>query len=431
MDMTEIKSAIDALGTSFEQFKKANDAAISELKTKGHVSAETQAKIDKIEKDVADAAALKGRLEALELKADRPGNPGSKDADPADAAYKEAFIKFLRNPKDPQVQMELQEKARHAPSVKAVSTTSDAGGGYAVPEEISRSITQQLVLVSPIRQLAKVVTAGSKDYKELVDRNQDSGGWVGEAASRTETNTPQLGERAPTFGMVYAYPKATEESLMDIFFDVEAWLIDHAVKRFAQLEGDAFVDGNGSSKPTGFLNTNPTSYDDYDTTTSPYRTFGVPQYVPTGVAAGFGNTVTTSPTNFPGDCLITLVHKLKAGHRAKGQWAMNRGTTATIRKFKDAEGNYLWAPGLAAGQPNTLLGYPVVDCEDMPAIGSNAFPVAFGDWKDFYVIVDLMGMRITRDEITTPGYVKFYVRKRVGGIILNDEAVKFIKCATT
>lgn len=427
----DLQKTIEQLGEAFEQFKKSNNDALAEIKAKGYVNAELQAKIDKINDDMTRMSEVKSRLEALELKADRPDNPGSGKVDPADAAYKEAFIAYLRDPKNPSRMNDLQEKARHAPSIKAVATTSDAAGGYAVPEEISRSITQQLVLVSPIRQLAKVVTAGSKDYKELVDRNQDSGGWVGETTTRTETNTPQLGERAPTFGMVYAYPKATEESLMDIFFNVEQWLIDHAVKRFAQLEGTAFVSGNGSSRPTGFLNTNPTSYDDYDTTTSPYRTFGVPQYVPTGVAAGFGNTVTTSPTNFPGDCLITLVHKLKAGHRAKGQWAMNRGTTATIRKFKDAEGNYLWAPGLAAGQPNTLLGYPVVDCEDMPAIGSNAFPVAFGDWKDFYVIVDLMGMRVTRDEITTPGYVKFYVRKRVGGIILNDEAVKFIKCATT
>lgn len=431
-DLSELKKVLDNLGEGFEAFKKQNDAVVNELKTKGSVPADMVEKLNRINDDVTKLAGLKDRLEKLELAADRPQKDATgKAVDPADAAYKEAFIKFLRNPKDPATVTELSEKARHAPSLKAVQGNSDNAGGYAVPEEISRVITQRQRLISPVRQLAKVVTAGTRDYKELVDIRRDSGGWVGETTSRTETDTPQLREVAPTFGMVYAYPKATEESLMDIFFDVEAWLIDSAISQFAQLEGIAYITGNGSNKPTGFLNTSPVDTDDNDITGSPYRAFGTPQYVPTGVAAGFGNTVTTSPTNFPGDSLITLLHKLKPGYRANGQWAMNRSTAATVRKFKDADGNYLWQPGLAAGQPNTLLGYGVTDMEDMPSIGSNTFPVAFGDWKQFYLIVDLMGIRVTRDEITTPGYVKYYVRKRVGGKILNDEAVKFIKCATS
>jgi HK97 family phage major capsid protein len=329
----------------------------------------------------------------------------------------------MRHPRDQRANAQLQEIQRK--SVFTTGTGGSAAGGYAVPEEIDRAIVTQLTNVSPMRSLARVVTASTPDYKILVDTLGTGTSWVGEKAARSETNTPQLGEVAPTFGSLIAYPSATEESLNDMFFDVAGWLTSSVSTAFAAAEGVAFTTGDGSNKPTGVMTNTKSTSDDAS------LTFGQVQYVPTGAAAGFPPLAITSPVTYPGDVIINCAHKLKAGHRANARWMMNKATLAVVRKFKDVDANYLWQPGLQLGVPGTLYGYPVVENEDMADIGSNTFPIAFGDFFAAYTIVDLVGMRVTLDEVTTPGYVKWYFRKRVGGKLTNNQAIKVIKCATT
>lgn len=135
------------------------------------------------------------------------------------------------------------------------------------------------------------------------------------------------------------------------------------------------------------------------------------------------------PTN--PDSFIDIVHSLRAQYRGNARWMCNKLTLGSLRKYKTTDGQYLWQQSLQAGVPSTFLGYEVVEAEDMPNVGANAFPLAFGDFREGYLIVDLAGMRITRDEITTPGYVKFYVRKRVGGRVKNSQAIKLLKIATS
>jgi len=107
---------------------------------------------------------------------------------------------------------------------------------------------------------------------------------------------------------------------------------------------------------------------------------------------------------------------------------MNSTTAATIRKMKDATGQYLWAQGLAAGQPDRLLGYPVEIWEQMQDIATNAFPVAFGDFRRGYLLADRTQVRITTDaNITTPGRIKYFVRRREGGMVLGNDAIKFLR----
>jgi HK97 family phage major capsid protein len=314
---------------------------------------------------------------------------------------------------------------------KAVSIGTPAAGGHAVPEEISRQIDKKILVMSPMRNLVKVVQVGTSDWKELVDVHGGAGGWVGETDTRSETGTPGLEQVTPTMGIVYAYPKATEESLQDIFFNVQQWLIDEASEQIAKLEGAAIISGDGSNKPTGFLDGTPVAQGD-DNIDSPLRPFGILQYVPTGIAAAFPNDRQGSPQGNPVDVLIDTEYQLKAGHRANAQWLMNKGTLNVARKWKDADAQYIWTRSMVLGQPSMINGYPVTEMEDMPAIAANAFPVAFGDFKQGYVLVDRAGFSITVDDnITTPGYVKFYVRRRVGGILRNDDCIKLIKCATS
>jgi len=218
--------------------------------------------------------------------------------------------------------------------------------------------------------------------------------------------------------MASAKPQATEESLDDLFFNVEDWLISSAAEAIGAGEGAAFVAGNGTKKPTGFLG-GPTPV----TTVDASRAFGTLQYIASAQAAA----MPTTPDTF-----YDLVYALRARYRRNAVWVTNKLVLSALRKYKEATTNaYMWQPGLSAGQPDMFMGYPVVEAEDMPAVGAGAFPLAFGDFKEGYLIADRVGMRITRDEITAPGFVKFYVRKRVGGKLRNTQAIKLLKIAAS
>jgi HK97 family phage major capsid protein len=427
-----VAEACDKLTRSFEAFKEANDKRLAEITAKGQPSAETLSKIEKIEKEMNFIEDAKKRLEKLELAKGRQRVHGDRMKDVSDEEHEhlQAFDAYLRNPKDGAVQSRLSAASKAA-SVKmqGVDTTGNTQGGYAVPTVIDTTISELLLDISDIRGIARVETIGTPSYKELVDVLGQSSGWVGETASRTATNTPDLQSVTPTIGTLYAYPKASEEAMNDIFFDVPGWLQRRTVQEFAYQEGLAHISGDGTNKPTGFMAGAKSSIGDTD---SPHRAFGTLQYVPTGKAGAFPNDQTGSPPGNPGDVLLNCMYALKKGYRRNARWAMNKATLNTLRQFKDAQGRYLWVPGLTAGQDGMLLGYPVQEAEGMPDIAANTLPIAFGDFKEAYLIVDLVGLRVTVDDnITTPGYVKFYVRKRTGGKLIKDEALKLIKCAAS
>jgi HK97 family phage major capsid protein len=427
MDQKAVKEAIEALGHDWQEFKSANDALLK-AKADGKSVAELESKVDRINSAITDAEARKAaaeadrkslieRIDQLEasLQNHKPGSAG----DQAKAKHRQLFDAFLRSKSNSSVAARELGAFENTPEGKAISTAAGVTGGYAVPEEISRMINEQENQLSPMRNLVKVVQAGTPDYKELVAvHNTHGGGWVGETDTRTETGTAGLRERAPTFGMLYAYPKATEESLDDMFFNVGQFLVDHTSLTFSQLEGIAILTGNGTKKPTGILNTAPVTTDD---DASPERAASALEYIPLAPATSPSSVITA-------DGLTDLCYGLRAGYRNGASWAMNTLTQGRVRKLKDTTNNYLWQPGLAAGQPSTLLGYTVNTMEDLANVALNAIPVLFGNFRRGYVLVDLVGFRITVDEVTTPGYVKWYLRRRVGGIVLDNYAIKAGKC---
>lgn len=421
MELNEIKSLVEAQGKAFEEFKKANDARIDALKD-GKATADLDAKLAKIEREMSNLDEAKSRLEKLETKMNRPGafDGGKQDGETqAESEYRRAFVQWMRNPGDHENQQKAQHAYKSLVATKATQTVTSTGsaGGFALPEMIERQIARLSVDISPIRQIATVRTVGTPDYKELFDVNGAAFEWVGETGTRSQTNTPDLAEVAPTFGMASAKPQATEESLNDLFFNVEDWLISSAAEAIAAGEGAAFVNGNGTNKPTGFL-AGPTPV----TTVDASRAFGTLQYIASGQAAAM-------PTS--ADTFYDLVYGLRARYRANATWVTSKAVLAAMRKYKDTTNQYLWQPSVASGQPATFMGFPIVEAEDMPAVGAGAFPLAFGDFREGYLIADLVGTRITRDEITTPGFVKFYVRKRLGGKIRNSQAIKLLKIAAS
>lgn len=420
----EIKSIIDGIATAFDEYKKTNDARIESVKA-GQGTAELEAKLARMDVAMDEA---KSKQDALEAKLNRPGVfAGEKqDGEIKEAAeYRHAFTEWMRNPSDherqqkaaaAQKQLEAKQRSMETRSAQTV-TSSNAAGGFALPEVIERAIARLGVDMSPIRSIATVRTVGSPDYKELFDVNGAAFEWVGEADARNQTNTPDLAEVAPTFGMASAKPQASEESLDDLFFNVEDWLVTSAAEAMYAGEGAAFISGNGTKKPTGIL-AGPTPVVTADAT----RAFGTLQYIASGGAAAL-------PTS--ADVYVDMVYALRARYRANARWLTNKLVISSLRKYKDTTNQYLWQPALTAGQPSTFLGYGITEAEDMPVVGAGNFPLAFGDFREGYLIADRVGQRITRDEITTPGFVKFYVRKRVGGKLRNTQSIKLLKISAT
>lgn len=436
----EIKDAIDKQMEAFEEFKTTNDARIEAIE-KGNDSEakELGVKLARIETDVSKFSKLKEqiekehefqkeRIEALEARA---SNPKKSAGEVLVDEYKDTFEAWIRSRgQNPDLSAKMQEMGRKArelkdrnPEFKDVTIGSTSGGGFAVPEEISRMIERMELLFSPVRSLVKVVQAGTSDYKELVSLRGAASGWVGETGSRTKTDTSTLREVVPTHGELYAYPQASEWSLDDIFFNVENWLAEEAAQEFAYQEGLAVIDGNGTNKPTGMLNTDPVLTDDF---ASPLRAAAAFQYI--ACDTDIGQSPTDQAVGVTSDCLIDTVYKLNSAYRAAATWVMNSATTGSVRKLKTSDGAYHWQPSIQAGQPAMLLGYPVATWEQMPDIAADAFPIGFGNWRRAYVLVDRVGLRVTVDNgITAPGFVKFYIRRREGGIVLNNDAAKFIR----
>lgn len=420
--MAALTKAISDIGEAFHAYQETNDERLDAVgKGNNSLAAELNTKLEKIEASLTEATKAKTeieteinlqreRLEDLESRANKPGKTSEEKARDE---YKSTLIDWVRaKGNSPMLEQKLHDFMR-----KDVTIGSAAGGGYAVPEEISRDIGLLLQKFSPVVNLVKVVNVGTSDYKELIDINGASSGWVGETDSRSATNTPQLREVAPTHGELYAYPQVSEWSLDDIFFNVENWLSDAVARSFAIALGNAVISGNGTNKPTGMLNTAPvTTADD----ASPKRAAAAYQFI---------NSGDNSPAAIDADALIDLMYALNSGYRSNASWIMNSVTVGAVRKLKaSGTGEYLWQPSLQAGQPDMILGKPIAVWEqlDDPDSGGN-HPVAFGDFKQGYLLTQRTGLRITRDNVTNVGYVRFYIRQRTGGIVLNNDAIKWLK----
>lgn len=379
----EAKQLRDDIMSAFEQFKAANDERLEAIESKGYAPAETTELVDKIEKSISE---LTEKQAELETKLARPDLGGlDPRSDKEKLQEKQAFDQFLRKGAiEPQL-------------VKALTRGDDTTGGYLAPVEMVAEMIKKEVEFSPIREHASIRTTSRHAIKIPKRTGSHAASWVGETATRSETTGTAFGmEEIPTHEM-YALVDVSKLDLEDADFDLEGYLMDEFAEQFGVAEGTAFVSGNAVAKPEGLL-------------------------TPSGVST----TNSGSAGAFTADGLMDLFYAVKEAYARNGKWLARRASVGAIRKLKNGSGDYLWAAGLAGGQPATILDKPIVECIDMPAIASAAEAAIFGDLKRGYQIVDRLDMEVLRDPYTqaSSGLVRFHARKRVGGQVINDEAFR-------
>ena len=440
-DLDQVAEAVESGNKAFEEFKTKNDEALKEI-NKGFDDVVRKEEIERINASITEAQKVNdqmaARLKRMSLygkNSDEGMSPDEReekafkwwagmqglngrrvsrddfnsDAQDATAAYKRAFENYIRHKGD--------DKLMSADDLKALSVGSDPDGGFVVDADTGGRIVSRIFETSPMRQFANVQTIGTDALEGLHDNDEAAFGWVGETGARSETGTPKLEKyRIPVHEM-YAKPSATQKLLDDASINMEAWLQGKVTDKFARAENAAFVSGSGVDRPRGFA-----TYPDR-ASIEVFEVGAIGQY-DTGVNGGFA----AAPDG--GDVLLDALYGLKAQYRSNAAWFMNRRTTSAVRKLKDSDGAYIWQPGIAAGQPASLLGYPQASFEDMADFTTTgALAIAVGDMNAAYQIVDRIGVRVLRDPYSNKPYVEFYSTKRTGGDVVNFEALKLIKFA--
>ncbi|WP_146345071.1 phage major capsid protein [Falsiphaeobacter marinintestinus] len=345
------------------------------------------------------------RLTMLDRKTQIAARPQLSAANDTGAPHQKAFDAYLRSGDDDGLRgLELEGKA--------LSTAVNVDGGYLVDPQTADMVQSVLNSTASIRAIASVVNVEATSFDVLIDHTELGAGWASETGSVTETATPQIDRITIPLHELSALPKASQRLLDDSAFDIESWLSGRIADKFARAEADAFINGDGSDKPTGILN--------YPAVDNDVWAWGSLGYVPTGVAGGIDD----------GDAIVDLVYALGAQYRANGTFVMNSKTAGVIRKLKDADGRFLWSDGLAAGEPARLMGYPVLIAEDMPDVATDSHAIAFGDFSAGYTIAERPDLRVLRDPFSAKPHVLFYATKRVGGDVSDFAAIKLLKFGT-
>ena len=394
----DIKNSINELGSAFEEFKKVNDERLEAVE-KGDATAMLDAKLEKIEAKLdsyedlnqkmtvaeQNATDVKGQLDKLETVLKRP-NSGF-DTKSIDESL-QTFDAYCRKGFDALTDAEK----------KALTVSNDSTGGYLAPPEYVRELIKTVTEISPIRSIARVRSTGQRSIQVPKRTGTFAAQWVAESGTRSETTGYQVGLEEIPAHEYYALVDISEQDLEDSVFDLEAEMQSEFSTQFAKAEGTAFVSGNAVGKPEGFMTNSDVSE----------------------VVSGNGTALLA-------DGLLTLVHSIKSEYASNATFVLNRSTLSAIRKLKDTAGQYVFQAGmsLVSGVPNTILGYPYVEATDMPSVGANAFPVAFGDFSKAYMIVDRVALAVLRDPFTqaTTGNVRYIARRRVGGQVVLPEAI--------
>ncbi|REF27200.1 HK97 family phage major capsid protein [Xenorhabdus cabanillasii] len=398
VELKDVEQIAQEIKGRFDEFKQKNDQRIEAIEAeKGKLAGQ----VDTLNGKLSELDSLKTALEEELAGLKRPtGGSNNKAA----SEHKAAFTQFIRKGKEDGL-AELEQKA--------MQTTTDPDGGYAVPEELDRNIITALKDAVVMRAECHVIPVGNPNFKRLVNQGGTNSGWVGETDERPETKTPKLTPIEPTWGEIYGNPAATQTMLDDAFFDVEAFITSELTQEFAEQEENAFTHGDGKNKPKGLLTYGSDAQDDN------VRKWGTLQHL-----------LLKKPTEVTAGDIMRLIYTLRKPYRTGAKFMMNNNMLFQVRTLKDSQNNYLWQPGLQSGQPSALLGYGIAENEQFEDLGADKVPVAFGNFKRCYTILDRMGVRILRDPYTHKPFIHFYTTKRVGSMLVDSNAVKLLKGGT-
>jgi HK97 family phage major capsid protein len=405
----DVKKVADDLMQAFSAFKETND---ENLKKRDAVLEDRLNKIsatlDKFE-DLNQKLTLqeqqsKGfqeQMDRIETVMNRASLGGGNGADKEAAEHRAAFERVMRKAAD---NRDPADMAFLNKRMAALVKSDDAGAGYLLaPPDLQTEILKDVVEQSPARSLATVRTVGSNSWKQPKRIGTGSASRVGETQKRINTGDPAYGMIEILAPEMFARIEVSQQMIEDSGYDLLAELRSETSEQFAVKEGAEFVSGAGTNNQgEGFL-----------------------------VNSDVGFTVSGAAADLTGDGLITLYHDLKTAYARNGVWTLNRKTLGKVRKLKDADGNYLWMPGIANGVPNTILGATYAEVPDMPDVAAGSLPIAFGDFKRGYIIVDRIAISFQVDYTTGAdhGLVIFRARKRTGGGVRQAEAIRKLKVA--
>lgn len=393
----ELRTFIEKMNNEWTNFKSENDRRIKEIEVKGKSDPLTEDKINRHSQAIGE---MQKSIDQLTAKLNRPGVSPVDEATQNRNDYAKSYGKFLRKG---------EEHVGGAASLremetKAFSLAVNADGGFTVPQDMDKNLYEVQLKRSPIRQYATVIQVGNEKYERMVNIHGMAGGWVAETAARPATNSAQFAQFKPVFGEMYAHSIASQRVLDDSMFNLENHIETEAGKTFGILENIEFTSGAGvaGTSPKGIL-----------------------AYTPS-LTPVFGTNILMKKSGSSGvitaDTLIDVPHSLLAAYRGNAMWSMQSLTVAAVRKLKDTTNQYLWQPGLNGPASASLLGFPIFENEDMPAVAASANAILFGDFQA-YIIADVVGTRILRDPYTNKPNVVFYITKRVGGGLIDTNAI--------
>jgi HK97 family phage major capsid protein len=337
-------------------------------------------------------AAFRKRIDDLELRLNRPGSHANDNKEPT--AETKAFETFIRKGRE----------GLSGDEFKSLRVSDDTAGGTLAPDAFQAELDRNVVQFSPVRSVARVLPTGSPAVTWPKRTGGMTASWVGEVSDRPET-TVTFGAHTYSVREIAAYVDVSNAMLEDSTFDVPSLLNFEFAEEFGVKEGAAFVNGTGVVSPSGFMQDSSLSY----------------------TAGGSASAVTS-------DGLIDLYHAIKSAYRGNAVFGMNSTTLAAIRKLKDGNGNYMVAmAGMNNAPVTSILGRPVLEMPDMPDIGSNTYPIIFGDFIQGYRIFDRVSISILRDPYSqaTNGMTRFHGRRRVGAGVGKPEAIRKLKIATS
>jgi len=407
IDMKELKSALDKQAEAWGEFTRKNDELLK-AKAEGKAVADLQATVDKLNGELTK---LGTDLVEIAKKSNRPAIKDAKGNELTDEqiAYKQAFSNFLRKGGS---EAELAGLAR-----KAYNSGSIPDGAVLVLPEMDSEIIRVVGVVSAIGRLATVKNIGSDTYKKAAKTTGMTARRVGPGATGGETTNPKFAELEFTAHEAEAEPWVFNSTLEDAIIDVEMDLANEAAIAFSELAGSEFAAGSGVGSARGITA--------YDTVANASYAWGKLGYIATGVSGDFA-------ASNKGDKIIDLQHSLKAQYRPGAAFVMSDSVLAQVRQMKDGSGAYyLWQPDPLSGFGGRLLGSPVEIDDNMPAIAANSLSIAYGDFRQGYVVVNRSGTVLIRDNITAKGKTKFNFRRRFGGGVQNFEAIKLMKFGTS
>lgn len=348
---------------------------------------------------------LQTRLDEIELKGDAPRFSGKSPA----GFEARGMERYLRTG-------DLGDLDR-----KAMEITTDASGGYLHIPELGREIVKAIGEINPLVADAGKITTSANVYQQVFSTSRSANGRAAEKDTRSETNTATFAQTEVTLYELYAYPKITLELAESTQFNLAEWLRNDVVESFAETLETELVSGSGTKSSKGILTAATSESTD---SASPQRAWGVYQILDRGI---------NSPiSSFNYNSLVDLVHSLAVRYRRNAKFYMSTNAIQTARKLVGSDGQPIWkdATGGIAAAPQTLLGYPVVEVPAMPDVALNTKPVMFGDLSKAYAVVSHSGgLGIIRDPITSPGWLKFYVRQRLTGYPMDTRALKVLRVA--